>query len=76
MPIASGNLGRPGDDGDAFVGEVNGEPEVEAAGQMARVPDVGHEDIGGVLLEDEGALCTEGFVSRHIAIACGDAREG
>ena len=76
LQIVSWKLSGPSDDRNALIIELNGEPEVEAARQMTRVPDVGHEDIGGVLLEDIGALGAEGLVSRHLAVAGGDACEG
>ena len=34
----------PSNDGHALAAKLDGEPEVEAFGEVARVPDVGHEE--------------------------------
>ena len=69
-------LVHPSDDGCSVAALLDGQPEVERLGEVAFVPDVGHEDGLPVHIIYIGALCAEGFLGGHIVVARGFADEG
>ena len=49
---------------------------MQTLGEVARIPDVSHEDGLAIHLIDIGALCSESLVGRHVLIASGSADKG